>query len=113
MKNASLTNCEKYNKIKNLAHEKREAAKTAIENRLEIWAKAEWIDDTKAVFQIVKRFRKEYIQNDSHERDWLENWECGMCQMIDIQDENVCSLLPYLLTAYVYNFPRNQFVSVF
>lgn len=108
-----LNNQDYHNTIKSIAKEKRKSAQNAIYNRLERWANDEWIDDTEDFFKILERFREEYIHNYSREIDCLENWECGLCQIIDLQDENVCALLPYLLTAYVYNFPRNKFVTGF
>lgn len=47
------------------------------------------------------------------DRPGIRGWQCGVCQMIDVQNEAICEVLPVLLTAYVYNFPDNILVHKF
>lgn len=112
MKNEYFTNSVDYDIIKGYAIEKKKAALKAIEKSLIEWANGKWPKNPE-ISNILKYFRKAYIQNDTREIKYLENWECGIPQIIDIRDESVCSLLPYLLTAYIYNFPHAKFVTGF
>lgn len=104
-----------YARTKSLAEEKRESAHIAIQGRLRSWSERTWIQNTDSFFRVLERFRREYIQNDSFEMKCLEYWECGLGQILDLHEKEICSLLPYLLTAYVYNFPHknNKFVLDF
>lgn len=36
----------------------------------------------------------------------LAGWECGLYQVLDIRNQEVCEMLPLLLTAYMYNYVR-------
>lgn len=100
----------------------RTTALSSINKNLNKWSN-KWPDDhvfenADPLFQILKRFREEYVQDNPYnpcESDYLEGWECGLWQIVDLQVENICSLLPYLLTAYVYNFSdeNSMFVSTF
>lgn len=42
-----------------------------------------------------------------------KGWQCGLGQILDLDDEKIYKVLPYLLTAYMYNYgrPKNRFVS--
>lgn len=93
----------------------------------------EWLDNTTELFSILKDFRRvmglkeqdRVVSGKLSKKDddgnaidiaidkSIRNWQCGMCQMIDIQEDAVCEVLPVLLTAYVYNFPDNTFVHQF
>lgn len=93
----------------------------------------EWLDNTAELFSILKDFRRvmglkeqdrvvsgklSIKNNDGNIEDVpidksIRNWQCGMCQMIDIREDAVCEVLPVLLTAYVYNFPENTLVHQF
>lgn len=93
----------------------------------------EWLNNTAELFSTLKDFRrvmglKEQDRvvsgklsrkgNDGSIIDIsidksIRNWQCGLCQMIDIQEDAVCEVLPVLLTAYVYNFPDNTLVHQF
>ena len=43
----------------------------------------------------------------------LDGWECGLGQMLDVQNEKIVELLPYLLTAYMFNYRSTKYVSDF
>lgn len=96
----------KYDIIKDFhsACDMRKAAIAAITRRLGRWSRGRWLDHTDLFAEILERFRREFIQDYALETNCLENWECGLGQIVDLQDDNICSLLPYLLTAYIYNF---------
>ena len=93
----------------------------------------EWLDNTAELFSILKDFRRVMglkeqdrvvsgglskkgddgsIIDISIDKS-IRNWQCGLCQMIDIHEDAVCEVLPVLLTAYVYNFPDNTLVHQF
>lgn len=93
----------------------------------------EWLNNTAELFSILKDFRRVMglkeqdrvvsgklskkgddgtITDISIDKS-IRNWQCGLCQMIDVQEDVVCEVLPVLLTAYVYNFPDNTLVHQF
>ena len=38
--------------------------------------------------------------------DDMKGWECGIAQILDTSNSKVCRYLPYILTAYMYNYRR-------
>ena len=38
----------------------------------------------------------------------LAGWECGLYQVLDISREDICKVLPILLTAYSFNYARHK-----
>lgn len=38
----------------------------------------------------------------------LEGWECGLYQVLDIRNQEICEMLPLLLTAYMYSYVRKS-----
>ena len=42
-----------------------------------------------------------------------EGFSCGLCRILDTRQQVQTELMPYLLTAYILNFPRNEFVRNF
>ena len=43
----------------------------------------------------------------------LLGWECGLGQILDIRDQRIAAILPYLLTAYMYNFRSCKYLTGF
>lgn len=93
----------------------------------------EWLDNTAELFSILKDFHRvmglkeqdRVVRGKLRKKDddgtitdisidkSIRNWQCGLCQMIDIQEDAVCEVLPVLLTAYVHNFLDNTLVHQF
>lgn len=108
-----------YDKILNSVKIKQKNCDDSIQNKLSKWAASE--DESlyhqnnygkelqECISAFYKKFEEDTILDELEEN--FSGWECGLCQMIDITNKNVCELLPFLLTAYIYNFPKNQFVS--
>ena len=73
---------------------------------------SEWLSDTVAVQEIIRQFNKdtglEYQQSLG-----VRGWECGISQMVDLTKSSVCKVLPFILSAYLYNFPFNKFVQCY
>lgn len=51
--------------------------------------------------RLQRRFPLGYV-------DKLEGWECGLYQVLDIRNQEICEMLPLLLTAYMYNYVRKS-----
>lgn len=120
-----------YEMLYNLAVEEHRSAHSEILNRLFCWAgidqqytdctkstkrlkrnKSIWLPDTTAVQEIICQFHKDnsFMTQQSY---GIRGWECGMCQMLDLTKDSVCKILPFLLCAYLYNFPFNKFVQCY
>lgn len=61
-------------------------------------------------------FRRFYTKHIS--RRWLsglgfDGWECGLGQILDIRNPHIAALLPYLLTAHMYNFRASKHITGF
>ena len=52
-------------------------------------------------YQHQKRFPLECYER-------LAGWECGLYQVLDISREDICKVLPILLTAYSFNYARHR-----
>ena len=102
-------------------------AADAINGRLTQWASGKaddnddqisedgWLhkDVAKSTQDLFKRFYTKHIS-----RQWLkdlgfEGWECGLGQILDIRDTRIAHLLPYLLTAHMYNFRATKHITGF
>lgn len=117
---------DNYDNILNSALDTEKNAECCIDRRVDDWAHhsmisaeqgqelksciAKFYNKTKKIGDVIKKSRK---MKTTLSAEKLTGWECGLCQMIDITNKDVCELLPFLLTAYIYNFPKNQFVSCY
>lgn len=84
----------------------------SVYSRLIAWAKkTSFSEDIMKYSQTVVR---QFCENGAG--DTIENgWQCGLGQMLDLREEVVCKTVPYMLTAYMYNYglPRKDFVRAF
>lgn len=71
-----------------------------------------WLPDNKAVYEIIRKFNQD-VGLVNQRNLGIRGWECGMCQMVDLSKRPVCKMLPFLLSAYLYNFPSNKFVQCY
>ena len=70
-------------------------------------------DVARSTQDLFKRFYTKHIS-----RQWLKDlgfdgWECGLGQILDIRDTRIAHLLPYLLTAHMYNFRATKHITGF
>ena len=73
---------------------------------------SEWLSDTVAVQEIIRQFNRDTGLTNQQSLG-IRGWECGMCQMVDLTKSSVCKVLPFILCAYLYNFPFNKFVQCY
>lgn len=103
-----------YDKVKFYAFESMKKATNSLSYRTHEWATGNIISSDrglelkKCISKFYTKIKKTTLANES-----LTGWECGLCQIIDITNEDVCKLLPFLLTAYIFNFPQNEFVTCY
>ena len=85
-----------------------------IRSRLLDWENGLWLKNTDGLFKILNEFDGRFF-SDKYllEGTGLLGWGCGLCQILDLSNKNICRVLPYLLTAYLFNFPDNKFVHTF
>ena len=57
---------------------------------------------SKALRTLILDFYKNYKKETAKDIG-LTEWECGLGQILDISDERISKILPYLLTSYMYN----------
>ncbi len=64
--------------------------------------------DTREVaitWEIFNRFCQGYGKGKFiNEIDGTQGWKCGLGQILDIRQKEILEVLPYILTAYMYNF---------
>lgn len=120
-----------YEMLYNLAVEEYQSAHSEILNRLFCWAGIDpqytdctksakrlkrnesiLLSDTTAVQAIICQFHKDIGVKEQQDYG-IRGWECGMCQILDLTKDSVCKILPFLLCAYLYNFPFNKFVQCY
>jgi len=72
---------------------------------MRLWGSNVWLDES-AIKGCQKCFNDFYRYIGKRELDSLEvnGWECGLGQILDLNDPSIREVLPYLLTAYIYNF---------
>lgn len=103
---SGLTNSNKSYIIKNLS------AKNALLNRLADWNSHadEWLsaDRYDAFAALYTEFQQLQLRSPLCFYDELEGWECGLYQVLDIRQSEVCEMFPLLLTAYMYNYVRKK-----
>jgi len=78
----------------------------AIQQRMEQWGGSHvWLDES-AVQETRKCFSDFYRYFGKKELKDLEidGWECGLGQILNLKDSRICKVLPFILTAYMYNF---------
>lgn len=103
---------------KNIHSDNLEVALLAIEQRLKRWAGLEDADSTLKyedaciMANCIDIFTKKCGENWLYE-EFGEGIFYGLCQIIDLTNDDVLSVLPYLLTAYLCNYPQNKFVQDF
>lgn len=88
----------------------------SVYGRLIAWAteKEETKEEEKKVMQYSQTVVRQFCENGAG--DAIENgWQCGLGRMLDLREEVVCKAVPYMLTAYMYNYglPRKGFVRAF
>ena len=86
-----------------------------IKERLYAWGSDdEWLPQNTAenIRTLIQRFYYYYGKNPIIEMG-LTGWECGLGQMLNTLDERIVAILPYLLTAYMYNFRGSKYISDF
>lgn len=95
----------------------------AIYDRLSAWAKGADFDED--IMLHSQKVVKNFLNSERHApgRGSVEGnfytgargWHCGLGQMLDLDKEIVCKTLPYILTAYMYNYnlPKKDFVRRF
>lgn len=103
------------------------AAADAIDERLSQWVLGkivthdEWLYENgwlhqevaKSTQDLFKRFYTNHVSRVWLRRMGFEGWECGLGQMLDIRDTRIACLLPYLLTAHMYNFRATKYITGF
>lgn len=65
----------------------------------------------KYILQVDERYGgvvRSYRPNESDKADILGRWYCGLGQIVDLTDPDIYEVIPYLLTAYMYNFYLNR-----
>lgn len=75
-----------------------------------------WLPDTHAdaFSSLYSYFYQHQTEHPLACYDALDGWECGLYQILDIGREDICRILPVLLTAYCYNYARGiKFVQGF
>ncbi len=94
-----------------------DAAKSAIDERLKIWGTDcdGWLPKEVGLStqDLFRRFYTYHVSRKSLCNIGLNGWECGLGQILDIRDERIACILPYLLTAYMYNFHSNKLITGF
>ena len=82
----------------------------AIQLRMEQWGGSNIWLETDAVRSTQKCFSDFYRYFGKKNLSDLEidGWECGLGQILDLTDPRICKVLPYLLTAYMYNFAASK-----
>lgn len=82
----------------------------AIQMRMEQWGYFDiWLEEdavrrTRKCFSDFYRYFGKKGLNDLE----IDGWECGLGQILDLNDSRICIALPYLLTAYMYNFSASK-----
>ena len=87
----------------------------AIKERLQAWGEdSEWLppDVATNIQLLIKRCYYYYGKRTVTEMGLL-NWECGLGQMLNTRDERIVAILPYLLTAYMFNFRSAKYITSF
>lgn len=83
----------------------------AIYDRLRQWGgssrstRGEWIPANKV--RLLQELVRDYVETYNLERDLLDQlpgWTCALGQIINIDDARIVTKLPYIFTAYIYNF---------
>lgn len=83
----------------------------AVYSRLLRWGgstkslKDRWLPANKV--RLLQELVRDYVETYNLERellDQLPGWTCALGQIIDTDDDKVVTKLPYILTAYIYNF---------
>ena len=70
-----------------------------------IWLSADRYD---AFAELYTEFRRLHLRFPLDFYDELPGWECGLYQVLDIRQREICEMLPCLLTAYMYNYVRKK-----
>lgn len=103
---SDLTDSNERYIIKNLNAER------TLLNRLTDWNvhADEWLsaDRYDAFAALYTEFQQLQLRSPLCFYDELEGWECGLYQVLDIRQSEVCEMLPLLLTAYMYNYVRKK-----
>ena len=100
-----------------LAQSSSQLAFNAIRERLLLWGcdpDDGWLpDDIANVTQrLISRFYYYYGKSKISQMG-LAGWECGLGQILDTRNERIVELLPYLLTAYMFNYRGTKYISEF
>lgn len=84
-----------------------------IKNRLLDWARKKNPLPPEMMRYTQERIRE--FEGEEVSDELIEGWQCGLGQMLDLGNEVFYSVLPYALTAYMYNCnrPKNRFISDF
>lgn len=76
----------------------------SIYTRLIAWGNQEWLSQktVAATAKCFSKFYKEVGKKGVIEK--IRGWDCALGQILDIDNAQIFSVLPYILTAYMYNF---------
>lgn len=101
----------------------KEALEEAIFKRLKDWVQRNLLDEDSMRYlkHVVKTFLGSECNapKSTDEKSCLytgeDGWYCGLTQMLDLKTDIICKTLPYILTAYMYNYniPKKKFVREF